>query len=337
MYSRILPFLAPFFFCFSTAGMIVFACSTKLCAQQEGVLTEMGNGIAAIAEGEIITVEQLRREMKPAIPRLRAQARTKQEFAKGIQKVSRDVLQNMIDRILIVKAAEEEGLLIPPSYIDQEYEDVLNRDFGGDRGRLLSYLQAQGLTVREFRENIYKRVVVNYMRQKNRKSQSEISPERIQEFYLKNKIRFYQDESIRLRQIVLMPKTNEPIESQQQTTAKIIQELSEGAKFSDVARKYCTDNVGKEGGDWGWIKRQDIRSELSAVAFELEPGAYSRPIKLGETVFILYCEDKREEMIQPVTQVRDAIENVLAGEIAREAQERWLQNLRTNGYVRYFL
>ena len=68
--------------------------------------------------------------------------------------MSREVLQNMIDRILIVKAAEEKGLLLPQSYIDQEYDEVLNRDFGGDRGRFLTYLRAQGLTAREYRENI---------------------------------------------------------------------------------------------------------------------------------------------------------------------------------------
>jgi peptidyl-prolyl cis-trans isomerase SurA len=69
----------------------------------------------------------------------------------------------------------------------------------------------------------------------------------------------------------------------------------------------------------------------------LEPGEYSQPVELGDTIFILYCENKRDEMIQPVTAVRDIIETVLAGEIARESQERWLQNIRENGYVRYFL
>ena len=164
-----------YIFRFATAALISLVFSIPVQAQQNDLLPELGNGIAAIAEGEIITVEQLRREMEPMVPRLRAQARTEREFKEGIQQISREILQNLIDRILIVKAAEEEGLLIPPSYIDQEYEDVLNRDFSGDRARLMSYLQAQGLTAREFRTEIYNRVVVNYMRQRNRKSQSEIS------------------------------------------------------------------------------------------------------------------------------------------------------------------
>lgn len=95
--------------------------------------------------------------------------------------------------------------------------------------------------------------------------------------------------------------------------------------------------MSRQGGDWGWIERKDIRKELSDIAFDLEPGEYSEPVELGGTIFILYAEDKREEMIQPIAQVRDIIENVLVGEIARETQEKWLQDLRNDAYIRYFM
>ena len=42
-------------------------------------------------------------------------------------------------------------------------------------------------------------------------------------------------------------------------------------------------------------------------------------------------------MIQPVAQVRDIIENVLVGQIARETQEKWLNDLRDDAYIRYLL
>ncbi len=310
-----------------------------LNAQQEPdvELLRLGNGIAAIAEGEIITVEELRRELEPIIPRLRVESKNAQEFSKRIDELSKEVLQNMIDRIIIVKAAEEKGLLIPPSYIDQEYDDVLNRDFGGDRSRFLEYLRARGETARDFRESIYKRVVVNVMRSETRRSQSEISPERIEEFYVKNKIRFYQSEALHLRQIILTPLADEGLVPLRQTAKKVIFELDAGANFGDVARKYSQDEMSRRGGDWGWIERKDIRKELSDAAFGLEPGSYSQPIELDGTIFILYAEDKREEMIQPVAQVRDIIENVLVGEIARETQEKWLQEVRNEAYIRYFM
>ncbi len=300
-------------------------------------LLRLGNGIAAIAEGQIITIEELRRELEPIIPRLRVESRNAQEFSKRIDELSKEVLQNMIDRIIIVKAAEEKGLLLPESYIDQEYDEVIDRDFGGDRGRFLEYLRARGETARDFRRNIYKRVVVNAMRAETRRSQSEISPERIEEFYVKNKLRFYQEEALHLRQVILTPMANEGLVPLRQTAKKVIDELDSGANFGDIARKYSQDDMSRKGGDWGWIERKDIRKELSDIAFGLETSRYSQPIEISGTIFILYAEDKREEMIQPVAQVRDIIENVLVGEIARETQEKWLNELRNDAYVRYFL
>ena len=312
---------------------------TSLHAQKapDPELLRLGNGIAAIAEGQIITVEELRRELEPIIPRLRVEARNAQEFSKRIDELSKEVLQNMIDRIIIVKAAEEKGLLLPESYIDQEYDEVIDRDFGGDRGRFLEYLRARGETARDFRRNIYKRVVVNAMRAETRRSQSEISPERIEEFYVKNKLRFYQEEALHLRQVILTPMANEGLVPLRQTAKKVINELDNGANFGDIARKYSQDEMSRKGGDWGWIERKDIRKELSDIAFGLEKNQYSQAIEMEGTIFILFAEDKREEMIQPVAQVRDIIENVLVGEIARETQEKWLNDLRNDAYVRYFL
>ena len=126
-----------------------------------------------------------------------------------------------------------------------------------------------------------------------------------------------------LRQIILTPLADEGLAPLRQTAKQVIKELQDGANFGDLARKYSQDNMSRRGGDWGWIKRSDIQ--------------YSEPVELGGTIFVLYCEAKREEMIQPVSQVRDVIEEVLVGEIARENQSRWIKKLRSKAYIRYYM
>ncbi|MGC6423741.1 MAG: peptidylprolyl isomerase [Lentimonas sp.] len=311
--------------------------SAQSTNQQDPALIRLGNGIAAIAEGEIITVQELRTELNPIIPRLRVESKSQKEFAAKIDEISREVLQNMIDRIIILKEAEEKGLLIPQSYIDQEYDEVISQDFGGDRARFLAYLKERGITARDYRQKIYERVVVSVMRQQTRKSQSEISPERIEDFYVRNKIKFYQSESMHLRQIILTPMADEGLVPLRQTAKAVIRELQNGANFGDLARKYSQDEMSRRGGDWGWIERQDIRKELADIAFGLKEGEYSEPVELGGTIFILYAEKKRGEMIQPIAKVRDIIENVLVGELARDTQEKWIQDLRNKAYIRYYL
>ena len=309
---------------------------THSSASEEHKL-HLGNGIAAIAEGEIITFEQLRKSLDPIVPKLRLQAKNEAEFSVLIKQVSKDILQNMIDHIIIVNEAYDKGIQIPPSYIDGEYESIIKKDFNGNRSQFLAYLNSNGQTQDEFREELKRNIIVNVMRSQNQKKQSQISPEKIEDYYLKNKIRFYQPDLIHLKQIILMPKTNETMENVLAIADEIITQLDEGYPIHTLANAYGDSSYNRVNGDWGWIKREDLRFELSQVAFGLNVGEYTEPIKLGNAVFILYAENIQKEKIQPISQVRDLIEKTLSQEIAQTSLNEWLEDLRTKAYIRYFL
>jgi peptidyl-prolyl cis-trans isomerase SurA len=297
----------------------------------------LGNGIAAIAEGEIVTFEQLRKSLDPMVPKLRLQAKSEAEFTELINEVSKDILQNIIDRIIIVKEAYNQGIQIPPSYIDGEYESIIKNDFNGNRSQFLAYLNTTGQTQDEFREDLKRNIIVNVMQSQNRRKQSQISPEKIEDFYVNNKIRFYQPELIHLKQIILTPKSGETMETVLETANEIVRQLDAGKPIHSLANTYGDKTFNRANGDWGWIKREDLRSELSQVAFDLNIGEYTQPIQLGEAVFILYAENIQREKIQPISQVRDLIEINLSQEIAQNALDEWLEDLRSKAYVRYFL
>ena len=293
-------------------------------------------GIAAEVENTIITFEELRREMAPLIPRIRESSRSRAEFTKRMEELYFEVLQNLIDRVLIVEEFKEKEFNIPQTYIENEYDRILIEDFENDRSRFLEYLQSQGKNVREFRNDLRERIVVSIMRAEKRKSQSQISPERIEQFYNENKINFYEEEAVKLRIIMLRPLADENPDQMRQTIENIYSELEAGAAFAEVAQKYSQDSRRERGGDWGWIQRPDLKDELSAVAFQLDKDSYSEPVKLGDQTFILYAEDKRDEGIQPINEVRDRIEEILASQLARQSQQQWIERLRREAYIRYY-
>jgi len=293
-------------------------------------------GIAAEVEDQVITFEELRREMSPLMPRIRESARSRSEFNQRMEELYFEVLQNLIDRVLIVKEFKEKEYQIPQTYVENEFDRILREDFDGDRAKFHEYLASQGKNVREFRADLYERIVVSVMRGEKRRSQSQISPERIEKFYNENQVHFYEEESVKLRIIMLRPVANESEDLMRQTTDKVMAELNSGTPFADVARKYSQDSRRDSGGDWGWIKRSDLKDELSAVAFQLAPGEYSQPVTIANQVFILFVEDYREEGIQPLAEVRDRIEEILVGQLARQTQEQWLERLRRDAYVKYY-
>ena len=78
-------------------------------------------------------------------------------------------------------------------------------------------------------------------------------------------------------------------------------------------------------------------SNSSEIAFDLDIGEYTKPIQLGDAVFILYAENIQKEKIQPISEVREMIERSLRQEIAQESVNLWLEDLRSKAYIRYFM
>lgn len=323
---------------FALAALLLSAILAPLSGQRAHNVWDppFRQGIAAEVEDTIITFEELRREMAPLIPRIREASRTRAEFTQRMEELYFEVLQSLIDRELIVKEFARREFRIPQTFIENEFDRILIEDFDGDRARFLEYLQSQGKNVREFRRELHQRIIVSVMRSERRRSQSQISPERIEQFYTENKINFYEDEAIKLRLIMLRPLADENRDQMRQSIEQVYALLEQGVPFAEVARRHSQDARAERGGDWGWIKRSDLREELSGVAFSLEVGQWSEPVELGQQVFILFAEDYREEGIQPLDEVRDRIEEILAQQIAQQAQQEWIERLRRDAFVRFY-
>lgn len=321
----------------TTLSIFTLICTATLRAQDDRNQWDQPyvNGIAAVVEDRIITLEELRREIGPLVPQIRLESRNRQEFDQRIAEVTNEVLQNMIDRILIIREFDQSGYQIPQTYLDSEFADYITTEFDGDRPRFLNFLQSQGMTVRQFRSDLRDRIVVNFMRGRMRRSQTEVSPAKIEEYYRKNESQFFKEEAVRLRQIVISPMSDRA--ALQARVDEVVAELEGGTPFADVARKFSQDERRAEGGDWGWINRSDIRKELADVAFTTAKGKYSHPVELDGYIFILFVEDVRKEGIQPIHAVREQIEIAITSQLARQAQEQWIERLRRDAYIKFYV
>jgi peptidyl-prolyl cis-trans isomerase SurA len=294
------------------------------------------NGIVAVAEEKIITVADVMQEIGPLLPQLRNEARNEKEFQERLEQLQDGAIQNLIDRVLIVKEfRKDEKRQIPQQYIENAMADELAERFEGDRSKFLAYLRAKGQTIRDYRREVEENIIFQYMQGQQRKSQSIVSPVRIETYYNENKDRFYREDEVHLRLIQITRTETETDATLLDQGKMIVARFKAGEKFEDLAKQFSKDLKRSKGGDWGWLKRSDFRKEFSEVAFSLQKGDASDPILLPEGAFILYAEDRRFAGIQPLDEVRDQIERVLIQQMGRASQERWLERLRRNGYVKY--
>ncbi len=303
----------------------------------DGLNLRFANGIAAIAEDKIITVDDIRREIAPLIAQVRQESHNEKEFNEKLQQLQDSVVQDLVDRVLIVKEFyKDEKHKVPASIIDNQIAEIIATQFDGDRSKYLAYLRSRGISQKDYRRETEEEMIYGYMRQQKRKSSSTISPVKIETFYNENKDRFYQEDQVHLRLIQITRNPDDTDDTLKGRADDIVKQLKSGASFVDLARLYSQDSRRTKGGDWGWQRRSDLRKEFSDVIFSLDQGKYSDPLVMPEGAFLLFVEERKHAGILPLDEVRDQIEKMLIQQSSRQEQERWLEKLRRNGYVKHF-
>jgi peptidyl-prolyl cis-trans isomerase C len=112
--------------------------------------------------------------------------------------------------------------------------------------------------------------------------------------------------------------------------AKAIEdELKKGADFAELAQKKSKDPGASDGGDLGFFTQDQMVPEFSAVAFSLEPGKISDPVKSQFGWHIIKVEEKRNRKPPDFDQVKGQIETY----VTRKAQADYVAKLRETAKV----
>src|ERR1700729_69608 len=101
-------------------------------------------------------------------------------------------------------------------------------------------------------------------------------------------------------------------------------ELDKGADFAELAKKKSKDPGASDGGDLGFFTKDQMVPEFSAVAFALEPGKISDPVKSQFGWHIIKVEEKRNRKAPDFEQVKGQIETY----VTRKAQADYVAKLR---------
>lgn len=316
--------------------LILLTASVTLNAAEEVI-----NGIAAIANGDIITFSQVR-ELMGAREKSAAEIYQGAELQKKIQEMRKDAIKDLIDRSLILQEFKKKEFNIPSYIIDDSVQRIIRQEFGGDRTAFVRTLQSQGYTMARFRDTEKDKITVQAMRQAKTSDNVIVSPVKIREFYEKNRAAYSSPEQVKLRMIVLKEGAlagdapSDPSVSKKEMAAEIREKLEGGAEFDRLAQMYSEDTTNEAGGDWGWIERKTLNEQLSTVAFSLKPGEISPIIPLDNSYYILMVEAKKASITKPLSEVQQEIVQTLVQQEKLKGQERWLQGLREKAYIKIF-
>jgi peptidyl-prolyl cis-trans isomerase C len=110
---------------------------------------------------------------------------------------------------------------------------------------------------------------------------------------------------------------------------QVEEELKKGADFAELAKKKSKDPGASDGGDLGFFTKDQMVPEFSTVAFALEPGKISDPVKSQFGWHVIKLEEKRARKAPEFEQVKAQIETY----VTRKAQADFVAKLRETAKV----
>jgi len=271
----------------------------------------------------------------PGIQALRRQyADQPNVFQQKLGELVQDSLNQLIERQMILHSYETDGYTtLPESVTDQLVKDRIREHFG-DRVTLVKSLQAEGITMEDYRKQIRDQYIESIMRSINIQREIVISPYKVETYYQAHQDDYKQEDQVKLRMIVLN-KTGANDADTANMAREIQSKISHGADFQEMATLYSQGSQKHQGGDWGWVEKSVLRQDLAETAFGLKPGEVSGVVETPDSCYLMLVEAKKAAQFRPLDEVRGDIEKLLRSQEQARLEKQWIDGLKKKNFVRY--
>ncbi len=144
-----------------------------------------------------------------------------------------------------------------------------------------------------------------------------------------------QQEEVRARHILVRVAAGDDKASKEgeDKIKAVIARLNNGEDFTKVASEVTEDASGKaNGGDLGYFTKEQMVPEFADVAFKLDKGQISAPVKTQFGWHVIKVEDKRVKPPPTFDEVKPQLEQF----VVRKAQADLVTKLRAEGTIEKF-
>jgi len=300
---------------------------------------QLVDGIQAVVHDTPVTYVEVMELSRPVIESMARQINGREEdFQRQVFEVRTNNLDHLVTRQLILQ--EFKTFNVPETILDKDVEkrvqEIIQKDFYGDRTKMIKTLQAQGTTLEHFRKQTRERFIEIALRQKNIGSAIIISPHKVEAYYATHKEDFKLDDEVKLRMIVLTNRIESSGPDPKKLGQEIISRLDEGADFGELATIYSQGSQARAKGDWGWYETRKLRKEFAEAASKLKGGQHSSVIETPDACYVMLVEERKPARYKNLGEVRDEIETNLRLDEENRLEKQWIAKLKKKTFVKYY-
>ncbi|MBN1904184.1 MAG: peptidyl-prolyl cis-trans isomerase [Deltaproteobacteria bacterium] len=318
--------------------IIISSVVISLLLLAQGLFAEEDNRAVAFVNDDVITLYELNSRIEELTGKKSEELKgsTEQDFFKIREQILDIIIE---ERIVKSKIKELEDLQATTEQID-EYVEYIKEENKLTQEELVEQLKHEGLSLEKFREKVKEDLERRNLVDNEIRLKMIVTEEQIAAYYEANKKNYERPGSAHIASIFLVPASQGSASELDELKKKgetIIERISKGEKFEDLAKEFSNGPGANDGGDLGNIPLTDIDKKILDVINSLKDGEVSNPINMGNRIQIVKLIKKVDTGYAPIEELRDKIHETLYNNEMERRYKEYMNTLKKESYIKKIL
>ena len=202
------------------------------------------------------------------------------------------IMEQIHERLIIeelqLQLANRAGVRVSDGELNNAFERIAaNNNLSLEE--FIQTLEVEGESYESLRSQVRKEMVIQRVQQGRVSQEINITEQELEGFLQTDVATRELSPELFLRQVLV---------SSEELANKILNRISEGEDFSNLAKQYSINSLASKGGEMGWRNLADLPSLFAIELKNKKKGYISRPLKGGSGFYILKIEDKRGDLVR---------------------------------------
>jgi peptidyl-prolyl cis-trans isomerase SurA len=246
----------------------------------------------------------------------------------------KDVLRGLIDQQLLLERGKELEITGDTEVV-KRLDEMRKQMNLATLEELAEEATKQGISFEEYKQNLKNQIITQQVIGREVGSRMNLTKDDEMKYYETHKNDFARPEEIRLSEILVATKGEDPkqVESAQTIANSLLADIRKGTSYEDAAKKSSEGPTAKRGGDLGYFSRGKLAKQLEDTTFAMKVGDVSEPIRTKQGFVLLKVTEHHQAGIPAFNDIEPRIQDALYSERIEPALRAFLTHLREDAFI----
>src|SRR5919108_1065227 len=248
------------------------------------------------------------------------------------------ILDNLIDRELLLQEAKSSKAAVAPQEIDAELQKLMERF--PSKEAFEQALSSQNFTLEAVKKDIQDQILRQQVVKKEILDKVNVNPDQFQPFYEQNKNKYVEEEQVHVRHILFKVPQDTSAADEEKLKKKandVLKRAKKGEDFAALAKQFSEDGSRESGGDLGFFARGRMVGPFEEAAFALKPGQISDLVRTQFGYHIIKVEERKPGRSLPYEEAKEQVKEDLTREQTFARYQEYMGGLRNKASIEILL